>query len=363
MRGDERVRDVMFSSVTLEQRVPQDHPLREIRKLSDTVLRSLNAEFDVLYSASGRPSIAPEYMLRALLLQAFYSVRSERLLVEEIDYNLLFRWFVGLGMDDAVWNHAVFSKNRDRLLNSTVAQSFFAAVNEQAKKFMSDDHFTVDGTLIQAWASQKSFRAKDGSDDDDGSDFHGHKRSNDTHESTTDPDARLYKKSYGKESKLAYLGHALVENHNGLIAAAAVTQADGHGERKAALEMLQNKQNGRKRRITVGADKAYDAKDFVAAARQLNVTVHVTKNDKGRRSNIDRRTTRHSGYAISLRRRWLVEKTFGWLKQTGPLRQVKLRGLAKVDWLFVFSCAAHNLMRLPRLIAQGQAEGLRQQCA
>jgi transposase len=363
MRGDERVQDEMFSSVTLEQRVPQDHPLREIRKLSDTVLRSLSAEFDALYSASGRPSIAPEYMLRALLLQAFYSVRSERLLVEEIDYNLLFRWFVGLGMDDAVWNHAVFSKNRDRLLNSTVAQSFFAAVNEQAKKFMSDDHFTVDGTLIQAWASQKSFRAKDGSDDEDGSDFHGHKRSNDTHGSTTDPDARLYKKSYGKESKLAYLGHALVENRNGLIAAAAVTQADGHGERKAALEMLQNKQKGRKRRITVGADKAYDAKDFVTAARQLNVTVHVTKNDKGRRSNIDRRTTRHSGYGISLSRRWLVEKTFGWLKQTGPLRQVKLRGLAKVDWLFVFSCAAHNLMRLPRLIAQGHAEDLREQGA
>jgi transposase len=239
MRGDERVQDEMFSSVRLEQRVPQDHPLREIRKLCDTVLGSLSAEFDALYSVSGRPSIAPEYMLRALLLQAFYSVRSERLLVEEIDYNLLFRWFVGLGMDDAVWNHAVFSKNRDRLLNSTVAQSFFAAVNEQAKKFMSDDHFTVDGTLIQAWASQKSFRRKDGSDDD-GTNFHGDKRSNDTHESTTDPDARLYKKSYGKESKLAYLGHALVENRNGLIAAAAVTQAGGHGERKAALEMLQH---------------------------------------------------------------------------------------------------------------------------
>jgi transposase len=363
MRGDERVQDAMFSCVTLQQRVPQDHPLREIRRLSDMVLRSLSAELDALYSASGRPSIAPEYVLRALLLQAFYSVRSERLLVEEIDYNLLFRWFVGLAMDDAEWNHAVFWKNRDRLLNSTVAQSFFAAVNEQAKRFMSDDHFTVDGTLIQAWASQKSFRAKDGSGDDDGSDFHGHKRSNDTHESTTDPDARLYKKSYGKESKLAYLGHALVENRNGLIAAAAVTQADGHGERKAALETLQGKQKGCKRRITVGADKAYDAKDFVAAARQLNVTVHVTKNDKGRRSNIDRRTTRHAGYAISLSRRWLVEKTFGWLKQTGPLRQVKLRGLAKVDWLFVFSCAAHNLMRLPRLIAQGEAEGLREQCA
>ena len=267
MGGDERVQDEMFSGVTLEQRVPRAHPLREIRELADSVLHSLSGEVDTLYSTSGRPLIAPEYMLRALFLRGFHSVRSERLLVEEIDYNLLLRWFVGLGMDDAVWNHAVFSKNRDRLLNSTVAQSFFAAVNEQAKKFMSDDHFTVDGTLIQAWASQKSFPAKDGSDEDDGADFHGHKRSNDTHQSTTDPDERLYKKSFGKESKLSCLGHAL------------------------------------------------------------------------------------------------VEKTFGWLKQTGPPRPVKLRGLAKVDWLFVVNCAAHNLMRLPRLIAQRTEQGLRQQCA
>ena len=363
MRGDERVRDVMFSSVTLEQRVPQDHPLREIRKLSDTVLRSLNAEFDVLYSASGRPSIAPEYMLRALLLQAFYSVRSERLLVEEIDYNLLFRWFVGLGMDDAVWNHAVFSKNRDRLLNSTVAQSFFAAVNEQAKKFMSDDHFTVDGTLIQAWASQKSFRPKDGSDKDDDGNFHGGKRSNETHESTTDPDARLYKKSYGKESKLAYLGHALVENRNGLIAQAMVTQADGFAEREAALLMLAQQQQGSSRRITVGADKAYDSKDFVAAARALKVTPHITKNDNGRRSNMDRRTTRHPGYAISLSRRWLIEKTFGWNKQTGPIGRIKVRGLHLVDAAYVFGCAALNLLRLPRLIAQELMHGPQPQCA
>src|ERR1700736_5377615 len=309
MRGDERGQDSMFSYLTLEQRVPSDHPLRTIRKLTDNVLRSLSGEFDKLYAATGRASIAPEYMLRALLLHAFYSIRSERQLVEQLDYNLLFRWFVGLGMDDAVWNHAVFSKNRDRLLNSEVAQQFFAAVNKQAKRFMSDDHFTVDGTLIQAWASHKSFRAKDGSgnDGDDGANFHGKKRSNDTHESTTDPDARLYKKSYGKESHLAYLGHTLVENRNGLIA---------------------------------------------AATRALNVTAHVTKNQKGRRSNLDRRTTRHPGYAISLSRRWLIEKGFGWLKQTGPLRQVKLRGLEKVDWLFVFSCAAHNLIRLPKLIAQ-----------
>ena len=265
----------MFSYLTLEQRVPADHPLREIRTLTDGVLQSLDAEFDKLYAATGRASIAPEYMLRALLLQAFYSIRSERQLVEQLDYNLLFRWFVGLGMDDAVWNHAVFSKNRDRLLNSEVAQQFFAAVNRQAKRFMSDDHFTVDGTLIQAWASHKSFRAKDGSDSDsgDGANFHGQKRSNDTHESTTDPDARLYKKSYGKESHLAYLGHTLVENRNGLIAAAMVTQADGYAEREAALLMLEDKRKGRKRRITVGADKAYDTKDFIAATRALNVQI------------------------------------------------------------------------------------------
>ena len=255
------------------------------------MLGTLSPEFDALYAACGRPSIAPEYILRALLLQVFYSVRSERLLVEQIDYNLLFRWFVGLGMDDAVWNHAVFSKNRDRLLTSDVAQRFFAEVNKQAKKFMSDEHFTVDGTLIQAWASQKSFRSKDGSDDDDGTDFRGQKRSNDTHQSTTDPDARLYKKSYGKESKLSYLGHALVENRNGLIAAAMVTHADGYAERDAALLMLAEKQQGRARRITVGADKAYDSEDFVRTVRELNVTPHITKNDKNRSSNLDRRTT------------------------------------------------------------------------
>ena len=353
----------MFSCVTLEQRVPADHPLREIRRLTDEVLRSLNTEFDRLYSASGRPSIAPEYVLRALLLQAFYSVRSERQLVEQLDYNLLFRWFVGLGMDDAVWNHAVFSKNRDRLLNSEVAQRFFAEVNRVAKRFMSDEHFTLDGTLIQAWASQKSFRPKDGGGDDDGTNFHGQKRSNETHASTTDPDARLYRKSYGKESKLAYLGHALVENRNGLIAAAMATTADGHAERDAALLMLTERQKNRSKRITVGADKAYDTRDFVRASRDLNVTVHVQKNEKGRRSSLDRRTTRHTGYARSLSRRWLIEKTFGWLKQTGPLRQVKLRGLAKVDWIFVFSCAAHNLLRLPRLLAHQARQDPTPQCA
>jgi transposase len=354
MRGEERIQDGMFSYVSLEQRVPEDHPLRAVRKLTDRVLGSLDMEFDALYEDSGRPSIAPEYILRALLLQVFFSIRSERLLVEQIDYNLLFRWFVGLGMDDAVWNHAVFSKNRDRLLNSDVARRFFAEVNRSAKKYMSDEHFTVDGTLIQAWASQKSFRSKDGSDDD-GGDFHGQKRSNQTHASTTDSDARLYKKSYGKESKLSYLGHVLVENRNGLIADAMVTTADGTAERDAALLMLSQKQKHRSRRITVGADKAYDSEDFVRTVRELNVTPHATRNDNGRKSNLDRRTTRHAGYAISLSRRWLVEKGFGWLKQTGQIRQVKLRGLPKVDWLFVFSCVAHNLLRLPRLMTQAIA--------
>ena len=252
MRGEERVQDEMFSYVSLEKRVPRDHPLRAIRKLCDEVLQELSGELDELYAASGRPSIAPEYVLRGLLLQVFYSVRSERLLVEQIDYNLLFRWFVGLGMDDAVWNHAVFSKNRDRLLNQEVAQRFFSEVKQLAKRFMSDEHFTVDGTLIQAWAGQKSFRKKDGSDDGDGSNFHGQKRKNDTHGSTTDPDARLYRKSYGKESKLSYLGHALVENRNGLIAAAMVTHADGTAERDAAMLMLYEKQKGHRRRIYRG---------------------------------------------------------------------------------------------------------------
>ena len=363
MRGDERVQDSMFSYLTLEQRVPQDHPLREVRKLTDRVLESLDAELDKLYAATGRASVAPEYVLRALLLQAFYSIRSERQLVEQIDYNLLFRWFVGLSMDDAVWNHAVFSKNRDRLLNSEVAQQFFSAVNQQAKRYMSDEHFTVDGTLIQAWASHKSFRAKDGSDSDGsgGANFHGQKRSNDTHESSTDPDARLYRKSYGRESYLAYLGHALVENRNGLIAAAMVTQADGFAEREAALLMLESQRRGR--RLTVGADKAYDSKDFIQATRALKVTPHVIQDEKGRRSNIDRRTTRHSGYELSLSRRWLVEKAFGWLKQTAQLRQVKLRGLHKVDWVFVFSCAAHNLLRLPKLLALAAQARPMQTCA
>ena len=317
----------------------------------DAVLAEMCKDFDGLYSQVGRPSIAPERLLRALLLQVFYSVRSERLLMEQLNYNLLFRWFVGLEIDDAVWNHAVFSKNRDRLLNQDLAQKFFARVKAQAAGLMSDEHFTVDGTLIEAWAGQKSFRRKDEEDGGAGgsADFHGEPRSNQTHASSTDPDARLYKKSAGQEAKLSYLGHTLVENRNGLIAAAMTTQADGRAERDAALLMLYELSRNRSRRITTGADKAYDTSDFVNTVRELGVTPHVARRQHGA---IDERTSRHPGYAISLSKRWLVEKPFGWLKQIGPLKKVKLRGLAKVDWLFVFSCAAFNLIRIPKLRAQ-----------
>ena len=320
----------------------------------NAILSEMSDAFAGLYSSTGRPSIAPERLLRALLLQVFYTVRSERLLMEQLDYNLLFRWFVGLKMDEAVWDHAVFSKNRDRLLHQELAQQFFARVKAEAADLMSDEHFTVDGTLIEAWASHKSFQTKqaDPGKPQDGGNFHGEKRTNQTHESKTDPEAKLYKKSYGKEAKLSYLGHAVIENRHGLIAAAMATQADGTAERDAALLMVGEITNNGRKRITLGADKAYDTQDFVRPVRELGATPHVTQNNKNRRSAIDGRTTRHSGYAVSLSKRWLVEKPFGWLKQTGPLKKVKLRGLAKVKWLFVFSCAAFNLLRIPKLRAQ-----------
>lgn len=358
MRGnDDQLQSGMFSYVSLEDRIPEVHPLRGVRKLADAVLAEMSKDFDGMYAKVGRPSIPPERLFRALLLQVFYSVRSERLLMEQLDYNLLFRWFVGLEMDEPVWNHAVFSKNRDRLLNQEMAQQFFAKVKTKAQDLMSDEHFTVDGTLIEAWASHKSFQRKDSNDkpgSGTGANFHGEKRANDTHESKTDPEARLYKKAAGQEAKLSYLGHVLVENRNGLIAAAMATQADGLAERDAALLLLKDLQQRCGRPITVGADKAYDSKDFVSTVRELRVTPHVTQNTSNRRSAIDARTTRHLGYEISLSKRWLVEKPFGWLKQIGPLKKVKLRGLAKVDWLFVFSCAAFNLFRIPKL---------REQCA
>jgi transposase len=352
MRGnDDQLQPGMFRYVSLEERVPPDHPLRAIRKLVDQVLEKMSAEFEGLYAAVGRPSIPPERLLRALLLQVFYSIRSERMLMEQFNYNLLFRWFVGLEIDDAVWNHAVLSKNRDRLLNQELAQLFFERVKAQATGLMSDEHFTVDGTLIEAWAGHKSFRKKGSvdSDPDTGRDFHSDKRRNETHESKTDPDSRLYKKSYGQEAKLSYLGHTLVENRNGLIVAAMTTQADGTAERDAGILLLASLTQGRQGRITVAADKAYDRQDFVATVRELRVTPHVTQNNKNRRSAIDERTPRHPGYRVSLSKRWLVEKPFGWLKQIGGLRKVKLRGLPKVDWLFVFGCAAYNLLRIPKL--------------
>jgi len=349
MRGQDEQQLDVFSYVSPEQRVPQDHPLRPLRVLTDEALQQLQPRFNKLYAKTGRPSIAPEKLLRALLLQALYSVRSERLLMEQLDYNLLFRWFVGLEIDDAVWNHAVLSKNRDRLLNQDLAQKFFAHVKEQAAGLMSDEHFTVDGTLIEAWAGQKSFRRKDDDGSGSGGNFHGESRRNQTHASRTDPEARLYKKSAGQESKLSYLGHTLVENRNGLIAAAMTTQADGRAERDAALLMLYELTRKRSGRITTGADKAYDTRDFVSTVRELGVTPHVARRQHGA---IDERTSRHPGYAISLSKRWLVEKPFGWLKQIGPLKKVKLRGLAKVDWLFVFSCAVFNLIRIPKLRAQ-----------
>jgi transposase len=345
----------MFSYVSLDERIPAAHPLRGVRQLVDAVLANLSKDFDGLYAKVGRPSIPPERLFRALLLQVFYSVRSERLLMEQLDYNLLYRWFVGLAIDEPVWNHAVFSKNRNRLLNQELAQRFFAQVKAQAQGLMSDEHFTVDGTLIEAWASHKSFQRKD-TDDQPGTgasnNFHGEKRSNDTHASKTDSEARLYSKSAGQEAKLSYLGHVVVENRNGLIAAAMTTPADGRAERDAALLLLQGLRETRGRRITAGADKAYDTQDFVSTARELQVTPHVAQNTSNRRSAIDRRTTRHRGYEISLSKRWLVEKPFGWLKQIGLLRKVKLRGLEKVDWLFVFSCAAFNLFRIPKLREQ-----------
>jgi transposase len=355
MRGDdEQLQAGMFSYVSLEDRVPQDHPLRGIRRVVDGVLTRMSKEFDKLYSEVGRPSIPPERLLRALLLQVFYSIRSERLLMEQLDYNLLFRWFVGLEIDDRVWAPTVFTKNRDRLLNQDVAQTFFGEVKQEAAGLMSDEHFTVDGTLIEAWASHKSFQRKDQGEGgpDEGRNFHGEKRRNDTHESKTDPEARLYKKSYGQEAKLSYLGHTVVENRNGLVVSAMATQADGMAERDAGILMLAGLSRAGQRRITVGADKAYDTQDFVNTVRELGVTPHVTQNNTNRRSAIDERTTRHAGYGVSLSKRWLVEKPFGWMKQIGGLGKVKLRGLDKVEWLFVFGCAAYNLLRIPKLREQ-----------
>ena len=357
MRGEDAKQEAMFSYVSPERRVPPDHPLRPVREMVDGVLKEMSGRFARLYSQVGRPSIAPERLLRALLLQVFYSVRSERMLMEQLDYNLLFRWFVGMEMDEEVWDHAVFRKNRDRLLNHEIAEAFFARVLKVAKPYLSDEHFTVDGTLIEAWASQKSFRPKNEDESSAGTpqeaNFHGERRTNETHESTTDPDCRLYKKSKGSEAKLSYLGHVLMENRNGLLMRTMVTQAHGTAERDAALLMAS--QIPRNQTVTLGGDKNYDTRDFVDTLRGMKITPHVAQNNTNRSSAIDGRTTWHPGYEISQRKRKRVEQSFGWMKRVGLLRKVKLRGIRKVSWWFTFVGAAYNLIRLRRLRTEAVA--------
>ena len=355
MRGGDNRTGELFSYVDLETRVRRDHPLRAIRTIVNEALSALEREFAALYSPIGRPSIPPEKLLRAMLLQAFYSIRSERLLMERLEYDLLFRWFVGIGVDDAAWDHSVFSKNRDRLLEGDIAAKFLAAVLAQPKvtKLLSSDHFSVDGTLIEAWASMKSVKPKDGSGEppvqgggrNAEADFHGQKRSNDTHASTTDPDARLYRKGKGKETKLCFIGHGLMENRHGLLVDACLTQADGHAERVAALHMIEPRAD-RPTAITLGADKAYDAEDFVNELRSMNVTPHVAQNTSGRSSAIDGRTTRHGGYAVSQRIRKRIEEAFGWIKTVAGQEKTSFRGRDRVAWASTFA-TAYNLVRLP----------------
>ena len=353
MRGDDQQAGHLFSYVSPEQRVPSDHPLRAIRQMTDAALRELSPQFERLYATTGRPSIPPEQLLRALLLQSLYSVRSERMLIEQLEYNLLFRWFVGLAMDDQVWTPTTFTKNRERLLAGEIAAAFFRAIQEQARAagLLSDEHFTVDGTLLHAWASHKSFQPRDQgpSDppDDSGNptvDFRGQKRSNATHVSTTDPDAKLYRKG-AQAAVLGYLGHVLLDNRHGLVAGTCVTPATGRAECEAAMGLLASLPAGD---VTIGADKAYDQRAFVDTARQLGATPHVAQ--RVRYSAIDARTTRHPGYAVSQKKRKLVEQVFGWMKTTGLLRQVRHRGGGLVEWIFCFTAAAYNLTRMRRLI-------------
>ena len=360
MRGVDHHNDRLFSYVRPDSRVPADHPLRVIRKITDAALAGLSDRFDALYSDIGRPSIPPEKLLRALLLQAFYSVRSERQLMEQMNYNLLFRWFVGLSVDEPVWVPTVFSHNRDRLLAGDIAAEFMAAVLNlpQVEGLLSSEHFSVDGTQIKAWASMKSFRRRDGSDEDNGPgrnaerDFHGDKRSNETHASTTDPDARLSRKGAGREAKLAYTGHLLMENRNGLVVGAQLTQATGTAEPEAACDMVGDLPQGG--RITVGADKAYDTAAFVAHMRAIGVTPHVAQNINAHRgSNIDARTTRHAGYQVSQVIRKRIEEANGWIKCIAGMEQTKHRGLARVGWMFQLKAAAYNLARLPKLMPTG----------
>ena len=349
----------MYSYLSPEQRVPADHPLRSIRKMTDRALKDLSRKFNAIYATTGRPSIPPEKLLRALLLQVLYTVRSERLLMEQLEYNLLFRWFVGLNMDEPMWVPTVFSKNRDRLLDGDIAEKFFHGVLKQAREadLLSDEHFSVDGTLMEAWASQKSFQRKDAggapTPDDPGNptvNFHGEKRSNATHESKTDPDARLARKSGGHEAKLAYTGNVLIENRNGLVVDTELLLSNGTAERDAAMLMAERIEGAE--RVTLAADKGYDTKELVQEMRHMNVTPHVAQNT-GRRggSAIDGRTTRHAGYRISQQKRKRIEEVFGWLKTVGALRKTRHRGLFKVGWVFTFAAAAYNLVRMRNLLA------------
>ena len=356
MRGDDVQQQAMFSYLSPEARVPHDHPLRPIRKMLNQALAELDGKFQAMYSREGRPSIPPEKLLRALLLQVLYTIRSARLLMEQLDYNLLFRWFVGLAMDDKVWDHSVFSKNQERFLGSDLAAAFFARILEQAAQagLLSDEHFTVDGTLIEAWASLKSFRPTDAPPPAGGGrnpevDFHGERRLNQTHASTTDPEARLFRKGKGKEAKLCFMGHVLMENRHGLIITPRLTAASGTAEREAADDMVGNLRG--RYRITVGADKAYDTQDFVQSLRTLNAVPHVAQNCQGRKSAIDGRTTRHPGYAISQRLRKRVEEIFGWMKTVGNLRKTRHRGVERVGWIFTLTAAAYNLVRMRNLTA------------
>lgn len=358
MRGIDHQQSEMYSFLSPEARVRPDHPLRAIRAMADEALKNMSVRFDGMYAKTGRPSIPPEKLLRAQLIQMLYSVRSERLLMEEIDYSMLFRWFVGMNLDEPVWDVTVFTKNRNRLLEGDVAREFLSEVVQQAqtKGLTSDEHFTVDGTLIEAWASLKSFQQKNQKNpppDDPGNpsvDFHGEKRSNETHQSTTDGDARLARKGNGKEAKLSYNGNLLTENRNGLIVNTELFQANGTAERDAALVMLE--QLVGTRRLTVGGDKGYDTRDFVAECRNLNVTAHVAQNIKrSGGSAIDGRTTRHAGYEVSQKKRKRIEECFGWLKTIALMRKVRHRGLEKVGWVFTFAAAAYNLVRMRKLAA------------
>jgi transposase len=364
MRGHDYQQSSAFSYLSPEERVPSDHPLRPIRKMIDAALVKLSPVFSQMYSSTGRPSIAPEKLLRALTLQMLYSIPSERMLMEQLQYNLLFRWFVGLDMDEDVWVASVYSKNRDRLLEGDVAQALFGEVLEQAKgaDLLSNEHFSVDGTLIEAWASQKSFQRKDGSgappqDNDPGNptvNFHGEKRSNETHRSTTDPDARLARKSGGHEAKLAYCGNVLIENRNGLVVDTELMVCSGTAERDAAMVMLERVEGTG--RVTVGADKGYDTKDFVKELRHMNATPHVACNEnRPGGSAIDGRTTRHEGYQVSMKKRKRIEEVFGWIKTVALLRKTRHRGVERVGWMFTFAATAYNLVRMRNLLTPAVA--------